>query len=175
MKSILFIFSLMLTVVTVGQTSVYDIKINDIDGKPIKLEDYKGKKIMFVNVASKCGYTWQYKELQELYDQHKDDLMIIGVPCNQFGKQEPGTNEEIVEFCEKNFGVTFLITEKVKVKGDEQHALYKWLTSKELNGKEDSNVKWNFQKYLINEKGEWVTYFPSKVNPLDESVIKYFK
>ncbi|MBT8260885.1 MAG: glutathione peroxidase, partial [Bacteroidia bacterium] len=115
-------------------TSIYDIKINTLDGKPLDLNTFKGKKILFVNVASECGFTKQYADLQELHETHKDNLVVIGVPCNQFGGQEPGTASQIQTFCEKNFGVTFQLTEKVDVKGDNQHPLYKWLTSEELNG-----------------------------------------
>ena len=155
------------------KTSLYDIKINDINDTSINLKDYKGKKILFVNVASKCGFTNQYKGLQELYDKHKDNLMIIGVPCNQFGGQEPGTASEIESFCELNYGVTFLITEKVEVKGENQHELYKWLTQRALNGKSNSSVKWNFQKYLIDEEGRLVDYFYSMTKPNSKKITKY--
>ncbi len=153
------------------KTSLYDIEINSIDGQKINLENFKGKKILFVNVASKCGYTPQYKDLQALNDKYGDKLTIIGVPCNQFGGQEPGTSEEIVSFCEKNYGVTFLMTEKVDVKGDSQHPLYKWLTTKSENGLEDSNVKWNFQKYLVDEEGNLISYFSSGVNPMSDDIL----
>ncbi len=150
---------------------IYDIEITALSGEKIDLHDYEGKKILFVNVASKCGYTPQYADLQLLHEQYGDKVTIIGVPCNQFGFQEPGTHEEIAEFCEKNYGVTFLITEKVDVKGKDQHPLYTWLTSKEKNGKEDSEIKWNFQKYLINEKGELQAIFYSKTEPMDEELL----
>ncbi len=136
--------------------SIYDYSIKSIDGETINLSDYKGKKMLLVNVASECGYTKQYKDLQELHEKHGDKLVIIGFPCNQFGGQEPGSHEEIKTFCEKNFGVTFQLTEKIDVKGKEQHAIYQWLTEKELNGVEDSSVKWNFHKYLIDENGNYV-------------------
>ena len=139
--------------------------------KEINLEEYKGKKILFVNVASKCGYTSQYEGLQKLYEQNKEKLVIIGLPCNQFMHQEPGTNKEIKSFCTKNYGVTFPITEKVNVKGDKIHPLYSWLTRKELNGVEESKVKWNFQKYLIDEEGKLVQVFGSKVEPLSPEII----
>jgi glutathione peroxidase len=150
--------------------SIYDISIVSIDNKTISLEKYKGKKILFVNVASKCGYTPQYAELQKLSETYNDELVIIGLPCNQFMSQEPGTSEEIAEFCKKNYGVTFLITEKIKVKGEGQHPLYKWRTSKELNGNKDSKVKWNFQKYLVNESGELLDVFASGVKPMDVKI-----
>lgn len=139
--------------------SIYDIEISSIDDKRIDLSKFKGKKILFVNVASKCGYTPQYAELQKLHETYLDQLVIIGIPCNQFMGQEPGSNEEIVQFCKKNYGVSFLMTEKVDVKGANQHPLYTWLTSKSLNGSVDSKVKWNFQKYLVNESGQLVDVF----------------
>lgn len=153
----------------------YSIHLNDLAGSPIKLSDYSGKKILIVNVASKCGFTPQYKDLQSLYEQYEASLMIIGVPCNQFGSQEPGSNEEIAEFCEKNYGVSFLIAEKVDVKGKDKHPLYQWLTQKELNGLADSEVKWNFHKYLISDKGELIESYGSKVNPLSEEITKHLK
>ncbi|MFT5777987.1 MAG: glutathione peroxidase [Crocinitomicaceae bacterium] len=150
--------------------SIYSIKINSIDNESIDLAQFKGKKILFVNVASKCGFTPQYDGLQQLHETYKDQLVIIGVPCNQFMNQEPGSNEEIVEFCQKNYGVSFLMTEKIDVKGSNQHELYKWLTSKEMNGSTDSKVKWNFQKYLVNESGELVEVFSSNVKPMDAQI-----
>ena len=150
--------------------SIYDVEINDIDNNKINLEDFKEKKILFVNVASKCGFTKQYKELEELYQLYKEKLIIIGLPCNQFGEQEPGSHSEIKEFCQKNYGVTFLISEKIKVKGDDIHPLYKWLTNKELNGVSSSTVKWNFQKYIIDEKGGLIDVFYSATNPLSKKI-----
>ncbi|WP_405604684.1 glutathione peroxidase [Polaribacter sp. Asnod1-A03] len=154
------------------KTSIYNIAIKDIKGNLIDLNSYKGKKILFVNVASECGFTGQYKELQELYNNYQEELMIIGVPCNQFGGQEPGDSSEIESFCQVNYGVTFLITEKVDVKGEQQHPLYKWLTKKELNGKSNSTVKWNFQKYLIDENGKFIDYFYSLTKPMSSKIIK---
>ncbi len=156
-------------------TQIYDIQIDSLQGKPIDLSDYKGKKILFVNVASKCGFTPQYKDLQKLYDKHKDQLMVIGVPCNQFGKQEPGTSNEIQEFCQVNYGVDFLITEKVDVKGNDQHRLYNWLTQKSENRKKSSTVRWNFQKYLVNEDGGLIDYYYSITNPTSRKITKYLK
>jgi glutathione peroxidase len=153
--------------------SIYDIEINGLNGKPLSLSEFKGKKILFVNVASKCGFTKQYKELQELSDRYKDQLVIIGAPCNQFGRQEPGNADQIQEFCELNFGVTFPLTEKLDVKGKQQHPLYTWLTSKELNGKKRSSVKWNFQKYLVDENGELITYYYSLTKPMSSKITKY--
>jgi len=156
--------------IIVNIKSIYDIEINDIDANKINLEDFKGKKILFVNVASKCGFTKQYKELEELYQLYKDKLIIIGLPCNQFGEQEPGSHSEIKEFCQKNYGVTFLISEKIKVKGDDINPLYKWLTNKELNGVSNSTVKWNFQKYIIDEEGKLIDVFYSATNPLSKKI-----
>ncbi|WMI70101.1 glutathione peroxidase [Mangrovimonas sp. YM274] len=153
--------------------SIYDIKINSIDNTPIDLSDYKGKKILFVNVASECGFTPQYEELEELYKTYKDQLMVIGLPCNQFGGQEPGNANEIKTFCQKNYGVTFLITEKIDVKGDHQHPLYQWLTDKDINGVSNSGVKWNFQKYLVDENGHLVDYYYSITKPLSKKITKH--
>ncbi|MUU78339.1 glutathione peroxidase [Winogradskyella endarachnes] len=155
--------------------SMYDIKMNSLQGQPIDFQQFKGKKILFVNVASKCGFTPQYRALQELQDTYKDNLVVIGVPCNQFGNQEPGSANDIQEFCEINYGVSFIITEKIDVKGNSQHPLYAWLTDKSLNGKQNSNVRWNFQKYLIDENGEFLNYFFSITKPNSSRITKYLK
>lgn len=155
--------------------SIYDIHINSLEGDSVDLSSFKGKKLLIVNVASKCGFTPQYKDLQDLSELYGEKLVIIGVPCNQFLNQEPGGAEEIATFCERNYGVTFLITEKVDVKGNEQHPLYAWLTEKSKNGSLDSEVKWNFQKYLITENGELEGVFGSKVNPMSEEIQGYLK
>jgi glutathione peroxidase len=157
------------------RTSVYDIDINLIDNKLLKIKDLKGKYLMFVNVASNCGFTKQYEELQHLYEEYKDNLVIVGSPCNQFGGQEPGQSEEIQQFCDDNYGVTFLLTEKIDVKGNNQHPLYKWLTTKDLNGKKRSNVKWNFQKYLLDRDGNLIDYFYSITKPMSTKITKYLK
>lgn len=178
MNYFLTLFSILtVTLATMISPSLYDanIKMKDIDGNAIDFKVFKGKKLLIVNVASECGYTPQYKDLQALYEAHKDDLMIIGVPCNQFGGQEPGSAMQIKSFCEQNYGVKFLITEKVDVKGDNQHPLYSWLTSKSKNGKLDSEVKWNFNKYLLSETGELLEYFPSRTKPLGEEIAEYLK
>jgi len=153
--------------------SIYDIAINAIDGKPISLVDFKGKKILFVNVASECGFTKQYRELQALSTRYKEELVVIGSPCNQFGKQEPGNASQIQEFCELNFGITFLLTEKIDVKGSKQHPLYQWLTSKGLNCKKSSSVKWNFQKYLVGDKGNLIDYYFSITKPMNSKITKH--
>jgi len=150
--------------------SIYDISITSLEGKTIDLNDFKGKKILFVNVASKCGFTSQYKNLQKLHDTYGEKVEIIGIPCNQFGSQEPGSAAEIKEFCTKNYGVSFLMSEKSQVKGANQHPLYKWLTNKSENGIKDSNVSWNFQKYLVDENGKLMQVFKSGVSPMDASI-----
>jgi glutathione peroxidase len=154
-------------------TDIYNIKINSLQNKAIDLSEYKNKYILFVNVASKCGFTSQYKELEELYKMHEDSLMIIGSPCNQFGSQEPGTAEDIQAFCKVNFGVTFLMAEKIDVKGSKQHGLYTWLTDKNLNNSKSSSVKWNFQKYLVSPKGELVDYYFSITKPSSSKITKH--
>ena len=152
---------------------IYDIAINSIDGKPISLLEFEGKKILFVNVASECGFTKQYNELQALSDKYQNELVVIGSPCNQFGKQEPGDASQIQEFCELNFDVKFLLTEKIDVKGSKQHPLYKWLTSKNLNRKKSSSVKWNFQKYLVDDKGNLIDYYYSITKPMSSKITKH--
>ncbi len=152
---------------------LYDISINGLEGSPLNLSNLKGKYILFVNVASKCGFTNQYKDLERLYKEYQDQLMIVGVPCNQFGSQEPGSSEEIQSFCERNYGVSFLMTEKVKVKGKAQHPLYQWLTQKSMNGTSNSTIRWNFQKYLVSPEGELMDYFYSTTGPLNSKITKY--
>ena len=155
--------------------TIYNIEIKSLQNNPIQLSDFKGKYLLFVNVASKCGFTPQYKDLEELHNTYKDNLVVIGVPCNQFGKQEPGSSTEIQEFCEVNYGVSFLITEKIDVKGENQHPLYTWLTSKELNDRKNSSVKWNFQKYLVSPQGKLIDYYFSITKPLSSKIIKHLK
>ena len=153
-----------------AQTSIYDININNISGQPINLSDFKGKYVLFVNVASQCGFTYQYKDLQKLQDKY-NNLVVIGVPCNQFGSQEPGTNDQIQAFCSDNYNITFIMTEKINVKGNDQHMLYKWLTTKDLNGVKNSSVKWNFQKYIIDPSGAFIDYFYSTTKPFSDKII----
>ncbi len=155
--------------------SIYDISINGLSGAPIDLFDFKGKYIIFVNVASKCGFTPQYKDLQKLHEVYGDVLQVIGVPCNQFGNQEPGNANEIENFCQVNYGVDFLITEKIDVKGKHQHPLYTWLTQKVNNGVKDSSVKWNFQKYLVDPKGNLIDYYFSTTIPMSSKIVKHLK
>tara|TARA_B100000900_G_scaffold129362_1_gene109409 strand:- start:10400 stop:10936 length:537 start_codon:yes stop_codon:yes gene_type:complete len=158
------------TSTTFAQESIFDIDLNDINGIPIDLKSFEGKYIMFVNVASYCGFTPQYKALENLYQKYNDDLIIIGVPCNQFGAQEPGNSKEIQQFCKKNYGVSFYLSEKLNVKGVDKHPLYKWLTDKNLNGVSNSSVKWNFQKYLVDRKGSLITYFYSTTDPMSTKI-----
>lgn len=156
---------------TVSGKSFYDLSITALDGKTkINFKDFKGKKVLCVNTASKCGYTPQYEGLQKLQDRYKGKLIVVGFPCNQFLGQESGTASEIAEFCKKNYGVSFLLSEKIQVKGKNQHPVYQWLCQKANNGKEDVTVGWNFGKFLIDENGQYLAYFPSKVDPLSTEI-----
>jgi glutathione peroxidase len=152
------------------QQSIYDFKVDGLDGKTIDFADFKGKKILIVNTASECGYTPQYEGLQKLYDTYKDKLVIVGFPANNFGGQEPGSNETIAAFCKKNYGVTFPMAAKVSVKGDDAAPVFKWLCSKAANGVMDAEIRWNFGKFLLDENGKLVNYFPSKVTPMSEEI-----
>lgn len=181
MRQLLITFILIFTTMTLTMAqekgkSFYDFKVKDIMGNNYDLSALKGKKVMVVNVASKCGFTPQYKQLQELYDKYKDEnFVIIGFPSNDFGNQEPGTNKEIMEFCTSNYGVTFPIMSKISVKKEGQDPLYKWLTNKSENGSIDQEVTWNFQKYLINEDGKLEAVYLPKVNPLDEKITAWIE
>jgi glutathione peroxidase len=156
--------------------SFYDYTVKDIDGNDFELSQLKGKKVMVVNVASKCGLTPQYEQLEEVYEKYGgDDFVIIAFPANNFMGQEPGTNEEIKEFCSLEYGVTFPMMDKISVKGDDQAPIYTWLTSEEMNGVTDSKVKWNFQKYLINENGELAHVINPKIKPDDEAIIAWIE
>jgi glutathione peroxidase len=157
-----------------GFASVHDFKVPALDGSTIDLAKYQGKKILIVNTASKCGFTPQYADLEKLYEQYKDKLVIIGFPANNFAQQEPGTSKEISEFCTKNYGVTFPMADKVDVIGDNTCPLFKYLTeeAKKL-GVADPVIKWNFTKFMVDENGKLVAVFPSKVKPLDEQITKY--
>ncbi len=152
--------------------SIYDFKIKNLDGSEIDFASFKGKKILLVNTASKCGLTPQYEGLEKLYNQYKDKLVIVGFPANNFLFQEPGTHAEIISFCKKNYGVTFLLTEKISVKGKKMHPIYIWLTRKKYNHHSNSAVKWNFQKYLIDEKGNLIEVFAPSVEPMSEEILK---
>lgn len=177
MKNILLILiTLFTTAGTMAQSAnIYDYSFTDIDGNNVTLSAFKGKKIMFVNVASKCGFTPQYAELGQVHKEYGDKVVIIGFPCNQFGGQEPGSEDEIQSFCQKNYGVEFLMASKIDVKGKDQDPIYTWLTSEEKNGVESSKVMWNFQKYLVDENGKYMNHFKSGVKPTDEEIIDLIK
>ena len=164
-------FLMFFSCVTFSQTSgFYDFKVKTLDGGVFDFSSLKGKKVMVVNTASKCGNTPQYKDLETLYENNKDVLVIIGFPANNFANQEPGTAVEIRKFCTENYGVTFPMMEKISVKGNDMAPIYKWLTSKSENGVMDSEVKWNFQKYLINESGKLVEVIEPKEKPTSDKV-----
>jgi glutathione peroxidase len=174
--SLLFCSGFVKAQTTCSAPNLYGFTVKTIDGKDFALSSLKGKKVMIVNVASKCGLTPQYVLLQELYDQYKDkNFVIIGFPANNFGKQEPGTNKEIKEFCTANYGVTFQMMEKISVKGDDIAPLYKWLTTKAENGVGDAEVTWNFQKFLIDEEGHWVKSIAPKESPQSKEIISWIE
>lgn len=150
--------------------TIYDFKLKTIDGEEITLAKFKGKKMLLINVASECGFTPQYKNLQALHEQYGSKVVLIGFPANNFGKQEPGSNTEIKSFCTKNYGVTFQMMDKISVTGDDADPLYRWLSNKAANGVNDKAPNWNFCKYLIDEKGNIVKFFPSKVDPLSTEI-----
>ena len=150
-------------------------KVKSIDGTEVDFTQFKGKKVLIVNTASECGYTPQYKELQALYETYKDKLVILGFPANNFGGQEPGTNEEIKKFCTQEYSVTFPMFEKISVAGDDMAPIYKWLTSKEQNGWNDETPKWNFNKYMLDENGNLIKYYSSKVKPMSEDIVSQLK
>ncbi len=150
--------------------SIHQFKVAALDGGTIDFSSFKGKKILVVNTASECGYTPQYAGLQQLYEKYGSKLAIVGFPSNDFGGQEPGSKEEIKSFCQKNYGVTFPMAEKITVKGNDAHEVYQWLTSKEKNGVQSSEVKWNFNKFLLDENGVLLKKFDSDTEPLSESI-----
>jgi glutathione peroxidase len=156
--------------------TLYDFTVKTIDGDDFPLSKLKGQKVLIVNVASKCGLTPQYEQLQALYEKYRDrNFVIVGFPANNFGRQEPGTNEEIKTFCTLNYGVTFPMMQKISVKGKDIAPLYKWLTRKSENGKEDAEVTWNFQKFLIDENGTLVKSIPPKTAPLSDDIISWIE
>lgn len=184
----IFLIALVISATLTG-SSIYDFKVPGLTGGTINFADYKGKKIMIVNTASKCGNTPQYKDLEALYEKYKDKLVIVGFPANNFGAQEPGTNDEIKEFCTKNFGVTFPMAGKISVRGDDIDPLFKWLvqqsgelaknlpasSSKDIVWKKflQDPVVWNFTKFLLDEKGNLIAVFHNKVNPMSEEILQY--
>jgi len=154
-----------------GNVSIYDFKLKTLDGQEISLSKFKGKKMLLVNVASECGYTPQYKNLQALHEKYGNKVVVIGFPANNFGGQEPGNSTEIKTFCTKNYGVTFQMMEKISVKGKDMHPLYQWLSTKEQNGVCEDAPSWNFCKYLIDENGKILKYFKSGVDPLSNDIV----
>lgn len=173
MKKTLLLASLLVSIFVNAQ-SIHQFKALDIKGDTIDFAQFKGKKLLIVNTASKCGLTPQYEDLEKLYQSYKDsNFTIIGFPANNFMKQEPGNNQEIAEFCAKNYGVSFQMMSKISVKGEDINEIYKFLTKKELNGKEDSEVKWNFHKYLIDENGFLVKNLSPNTKPLSQEIIDW--
>jgi glutathione peroxidase len=153
--------------------SIYDFKVPGLEGNEINFADYKGKKILIVNTASKCGFTPQYEALEKLHEQYKGKLVIVGFPANNFGGQEPGSNSEIKEFCKRNYGVTFPMAEKVSVKGNDAHPLFKYLAAEAKKMGVDDPIQWNFTKFLVDENGKLVQVFGSKVVPTSEDITKH--
>lgn len=171
MKTVL--LTMLLSAFLLGASSLYDFKVKGLNGDTIDFAKYKGKKILVVNTASKCGYTPQYEELQQLYEKYQNKLVIVGFPANNFGGQEPGSNTEIEEFCKKNYGVTFPMAAKVSVKGDDIDPVFKYLTDEAKKMGTEDPIKWNFTKFLVDEKGKLVAVFPSKVKPMSEDITKH--
>jgi glutathione peroxidase len=174
----LFAVALLMTITMAAQTkqSIHQFKVTDLNGNTFDFATLKGKKILVVNTASKCGYTRQYEQLEAIYKKYKDDnFVIVGFPANNFGSQEPGTNAEIATFCKVNYGVTFPMMSKISVKGSDMNEVYQFLTQKSKNGVKDSNVEWNFQKYLLNEKGELEQVYLSGVKPTDAKIVDWIK
>jgi glutathione peroxidase len=161
---------------TMEKQTIYQFKVEDLSGKEFDFASLKGKKIMIVNTASKCGLTPQYKDLEAIYQQYKDKgFVIVGFPANNFMSQEPGTNEEIAAFCQLNYGVSFPMMDKISVKGDDMSPVYQFLTQQSKNGLQDSDVEWNFQKYLLNEKGELEKVISPRTLPTDPEVVNWIK
>jgi len=175
MRTLITLAAMSVALAASAQTkSFYDFKVQTLDGAEFDFASLKGKKVMIVNTASKCGYTPQYANLEKLYKQHGGkDFVIIGFPANNFGGQEPGSDKEIAEFCQKNYGVSFPMMSKVSVKGADQAALYQWLTKKDMNGVSDAKVGWNFHKFLIDENGKWVKSLSSGVDPMSSEVVSW--
>lgn len=180
MKTSFFITLMIITLsgflVAQNHKTLYDFKVKSIDGHDFDLAQLKGKKVLIVNTASKCGHTPQYEDLQKLYELYGGDhFVIIGFPANNFLNQEPGSNDEIATFCKLNYGVSFPMMEKISVKGKDIDPLYAWLTQKSLNGKLDAEVTWNFQKFMINEKGEVVNFAKPTVDPMSDEIVNWIK
>lgn len=176
LKPFFFISALMLMMEVNAQEKFYDFKVTTLTGENFDFQQLKGKKVLIVNTASKCGFTPQYEDLEKLYKEFGGkNFIIIGFPANNFLRQEPGTNEEIHQFCTKNYGVSFPMMSKISVKGNDIHPVYQWLTQKEKNGVMDSKVKWNFQKYMIDENGNLVDFASSKTKPYDPKIVNWIK
>ncbi|NDW09217.1 glutathione peroxidase [Dysgonomonas sp. 520] len=173
---ILFVLFFSISAIMAQGKDIYSYKVKNIDGEEFDMSSLKGKKVLIVNVASKCGFTPQYEQLEKLYQMYKDEnFVVIGFPSNDFKGQEPGTNAEIKDFCQRNYGVTFPIMSKISVTGKNIAPIYKWLTEKKENGKLDSKVLWNFQKYMIDESGSLVDMAPSKESPLSDKIINWIE
>jgi glutathione peroxidase len=167
---------IMMMGISAQSKSFHDFVVEDIDGNKFSLSQLEGKKVLVVNTASKCGLTPQYEDLEKLYNEYKNnDFVVIGFPANNFMNQEPGTNEEIKTFCQKNYGVSFPMMSKISVKGDDMHPVYQWLTNKDKNGKMNSKVKWNFQKYMINEQGQLVDVVPPRKKPFSDKIVNWIE
>lgn len=177
MKAILLTLLIGMTSILINDSkSIHQFKVTDIEGKQFDFSSLKGKKIMIVNTASKCGYTPQYEQLEKIYQQYKDkNFVIIGFPANNFLSQEPGSNEEIATFCQKNYGVTFPMMSKISIKGKDQHPIYTFLTTKKYSGLEDNSVSWNFQKYLINKDGRLEKVVSPSTKPDAEEIIEWIE
>jgi len=174
--TLIILFTMAVPSIISAQKTFHDFKVEAIDGTEFDLSTLKGKKVLVINTASKCGNTSQYEGLEKLYKQYgSKEFVIVGFPANNFGKQEPGSDEEIAEFCEKNYGVTFPMMSKISVKGDDIHEVYQWLTQKEKNGLLDSDVTWNFQKYMIDENGKLVDTATPKTQPYDEKIVAWIE
>lgn len=173
MKYIIVIILLLGGITMSAAQSLYDIEVRRMDGTQQKLEEYQGKVILIVNTASKCGFTNQYEDLQNLWEMHKaDDFVILGFPANNFMNQEPGSNEDIIEFCQLNYGVDFPMFEKISVKGKDIHPLYEYLTREDSNPEFGGKISWNFNKFLISKTGKIIGRFPSKANPMSKEIQK---
>lgn len=161
---------------TMSKQNIYQFKVEDLEGNTFDFSTLKGKKILVVNTASECGLTPQYEQLQAIYEKYRDkNFVIVGFPANNFGSQEPGTNQQIASFCQKNYGVTFPMMAKISVKGSDMHAIYQFLTQKAKNGFQDSEVQWNFQKYLINENGELEKVISPRTLPTDDEIVNWIE
>ncbi len=153
-------------------TTFYDLSADRLGGGKIRFPEFRGKTVLIVNVASECGFTPQYQQLEELYQHHKDVMVVLGCPSNDFGNQEPGTHESILAFCKTQYDVHFPMTTKVKIIGDDKHMVYRWLTEKSFNGVQNAEVKWNFHKFLVSPHGQWIGSYPSSVEPFDDEILK---